>query len=268
MKQRRYPAGHLGGLLVGAVFALLWVCERKRPLRRSVEPSAKRQARNAAIAAMAAVTVQLVEMPVVAPVAQLVERRRWGVLGPLPQRSLTRTVVSLVLLDYTLYLWHVLVHRVPMLWRFHAVHHLDRDLDASTAVRFHFGELALSVPWRAAQIASIGVTPRDLVLWQRILLVSILFHHANLRLPPRLERAVGAFVMTPRLHGIHHSDEESIRDSNWSSGLTAWDWLHGTLRTNPPQDAITIGVAGYDDPHDMTLPRVLALPFRASPSAP
>jgi sterol desaturase/sphingolipid hydroxylase (fatty acid hydroxylase superfamily) len=212
------------------------------------------------VAALAAATVQLVEMPVVAPMAVMADGRRWGLLGRMRHGPL-RTALSLVLLDYSLYLWHVLTHRSAALWRFHAVHHADLDLDASTAVRFHFGELALSIPWRAAQIALVGVSPRDLRLWQQAVLVSILFHHSNVRLPPNVERLLSAVVMTPRLHGIHHADDEATRDSNWSSGLTIWDWLHGTLRTDMPQEAITIGLAEYQDPADVTLPRILALPF-------
>jgi sterol desaturase/sphingolipid hydroxylase (fatty acid hydroxylase superfamily) len=259
-KQRRYPAVQLGGLVVAAAFALLWLAERKRPLRQRVEPPRVHQVRNGAVAALAAATVQLAEMPVVAPLAAMTLSCRWGLLGRMEEGRL-RTALSLVLLDYSLYLWHVLTHRVPALWRFHAVHHVDLDLDASTAVRFHAGELALSVPWRAAQVMAIGVSPRDLRLWQQALLVSILFHHSNLRLPHQVERALSALVMTPRLHGIHHADDESVRESNWSSGLTIWDHLHGTLRTDVPQEAITIGVSGYQDPADVTLPRILKLPF-------
>src|SRR5919107_93316 len=161
MKQRRYPAVQLGGLIIAATFALLWFAERKRPLRRRVERSSTHHARNAAVAALAAATVQLAEMPLVAPVASLVARRKLGMLGR-TRRGWLRTALSLLLLDYSLYVWHMLTHRAPALWRFHAVHHVDLDLDTSTAVRFHFGELALSVPWRAAQVAIIGVSPRDL----------------------------------------------------------------------------------------------------------
>lgn len=260
MKQRWYPAVQLGGLVVAATLTLLWFAERKRPLRRRIEPLVRHHGRNAAVAALAAATVQLAEMPVVAPVAVMADERRWGLLGRM-RHGPPRTALSLVLLDYSLYLWHVLTHRSPALWRFHAVHHVDLDLDASTAVRFHFGELALSIPWRAAQVALIGVSPRDLRLWQQAVLVSILFHHSNVRLPLTVERVLSAVVMTPRLHGIHHADDEATRDSNWSSGLTIWDWLHGTLRTDVPQEAITIGVAEYQDPADVTLPRILALPF-------
>jgi sterol desaturase/sphingolipid hydroxylase (fatty acid hydroxylase superfamily) len=264
MKQRRYPAIQLGGLVIAAAFALLWFAERKRPLRRRVEAESTHHARNAAVATLAAITVQIAEMPVVSPVSTLAVRRRWGLLGHM-SHGWVRTALSLLLLDYSLYLWHVLTHRTPALWRFHAVHHVDLDLDASTAVRFHFGELTLSIPWRAAQVALIGVSPTDLRLWQQALLVSVLFHHSNLRLPLHIERVLSAFIMTPRLHGIHHSDEEAVRECNWSSGLTIWDYLHGTLRIDVPQDAITVGVAGYQRPEDVTLPRILEMPFADPP---
>ena len=226
-----------------------------------VEPRVRHHVRNGAVAALAAVTVQLLERPVVQPLARYVERRRWGLLKAMRLPPWAEAAAALLLLDYTLYVWHVLVHRVPALWRFHAVHHVDLDLDASTAVRFHFGELAISIPWRAAQVAAIGVSPATLHLWQQAVLVSILFHHSNVRLPARAERLLEHLVVTPRLHGIHHADVEEIRNSNWSSGLTVWDWLHGTLLTDVPQDAIRIGVEGYEDPADVALPRILAMPF-------
>ena len=111
----------------------------------------------------------------------------------------------MLLMDYTLYVWHVLTHRVPALWRFHAVHHIDLDLDASTAVRFHFGELTLSTPWRVAQVVVIGTSPLALSIWQTGLLMSILFHHSNVELPLAIERRLGRVFVTPRMHGIHHS---------------------------------------------------------------
>jgi sterol desaturase/sphingolipid hydroxylase (fatty acid hydroxylase superfamily) len=92
-------------------------------------------------------------------------------------------------------------------------------------------------------------------------LVEVLFHHSDLRLPPRLERALRWLVVTPRMHGIHHSSVREETDSNWSSGLTVWDWLHRTLRRDVPQRAIAIGTAGYRDPRELGLPRLIALPF-------
>jgi sterol desaturase/sphingolipid hydroxylase (fatty acid hydroxylase superfamily) len=154
---------------------------------------------------------------------------------------------------------------VPWLWRFHVVHHIDRDLDASTALRFHFAELLVSLPWRAAQVVTIGVSPLAFSAWQTALLVSIMFHHSNLRLPIGVERRLVRFVVTPRMHGIHHSVVRAETDSNWSSGLTFWDRLHGTLRLDVPQDAITIGVPAYRTADDVALPHILRLPFGPQP---
>ena len=152
-------------------------------------------------------------------------------------------------------------HRSPWLYRFHQVHHADLELDVSTAARFHVGEFLASVPWRAAQVAVIGASPRAVAVWQRLTMISVLFHHSNVRLPLALERRLAAVVVTPRLHGIHHSIVQEEQDSNWSSGLTLWDRLHGTLRANVAQDEIEIGVAAYRKPEDVSLGRSLAMPF-------
>jgi sterol desaturase/sphingolipid hydroxylase (fatty acid hydroxylase superfamily) len=155
----------------------------------------------------------------------------------------------------------VLTHRVPWLWRMHLVHHVDLDLDASTALRFHAAELVVSVLWRAGQILCIGVRHRTLSLWQTLTLISVLFHHSNVRLPMALERVLIRFIVTPRMHGIHHSIVENEMNSNWSSGLTIWDRLHGTLRLDVPQSAITIGVLAYRAPADVRLCSLLIMPF-------
>ena len=252
----------LSALLVGGTFVgLLWL-ESRRPLRRRrVEPRLRREARNLAVAAAGAATVRLAETPVVMPLARLVQRRRWGLLRRARLPAWLEVPLAIALLDYTLYLWHVLTHKVPFLWRFHQPHHVDLDMDATTAIRFHFGELALSVPWRAAQVVTIGVSPRALSAWQTLTLVEILFHHSNVELPVEVERWLCRLVVTPRLHGIHHSIVPAETDSNWSSGLTLWDWLHGTLRLDVPQDEITIGVPAYGEPGAVTLPKILAMPF-------
>jgi sterol desaturase/sphingolipid hydroxylase (fatty acid hydroxylase superfamily) len=252
----------LRGLLIGGAYlGLLWL-ERCRPLRRAVEPKARRNARNLAVAALSAAAIQLAEAPVTRPLTALVERRRRGLLQRIPLPGWLEVALAVGLLDYTLYLWHVLVHEVPWLWRFHQPHHVDLDLDASTALRFHFGEMVASVPWRAGQVLLIGVSPLALSVWQTAALVEILFHHSNVDLPIGVERCLCRLVVTPRLHGIHHSIVPEETGSNWSSGLTLWDWLHGTLRLDVRQDAITIGVPAYREPEEVTLPNVLAMPFR------
>ncbi|MBA3892898.1 MAG: sterol desaturase family protein [Gemmatimonadales bacterium] len=260
-KQKGASRWLITGLTVAWFAGLVWL-ERRQGLRdRQVESKLRRDVRNLAVGGFGAIALHVAERPIVVPLARLVRRRRWGLLQQMRLPPWAETVLAVVLMDYTLYLWHVLVHKVPWLWRFHLVHHADLDMDASTALRFHFAELAVSVPWRAAQVAAIGVSPPALSAWQTFLFCSILFHHSNVRLPIGLERRLSRWVVTPRLHGIHHSMLEDEANSNWSSGLTLWDWLHGTLRRNVAQPAIVIGVPGYRDPAELTLPDVLALPF-------
>jgi sterol desaturase/sphingolipid hydroxylase (fatty acid hydroxylase superfamily) len=257
---KRLP-GWLSLLLVGGAFgALVWL-ERRRPLRRAVDPKLRREGRNLAVAALSAAAIQFTENPVTSRLTALVERRRWGLLKWLDLPAWLEVPLAVVLLDYTLYLWHVLTHKVPFLWSFHQPHHVDLDLDASTALRFHFGEMVLSVPWRAAQVALLGVSPLALSVWQTATLVEILFHHSNVELAVAVERWLCRLIVTPRMHGIHHSQVPEETNSNWSSGLTLWDWLHRTLRLNVPQAAITVGVPAYSDPRDVTLPKVVAMPF-------
>ncbi|HEV2762829.1 MAG TPA: sterol desaturase family protein [Pyrinomonadaceae bacterium] len=262
MKEKRRQAW-LGASLVAGAFGLLAWLERRRPLRRAVEPKLRREARNFAFAAAGALALRVTEKPLADALTRLVERRRWGLLKLVPLPAWLEVALAVVLLDYTLYLWHVLTHRAPLLWRFHRVHHADLDLDASTALRFHSAELLLSVPWRAGQLLLVGVSPKALSAWQNFLFLSILFHHSNVRLPVELERRLVPLVVTPRMHGIHHSVIEAETNSNWSSGLTVWDKLHGTLRLDVPQDEVTIGVPAYRDPSELGLVEILTMPFGA-----
>lgn len=245
----------------------MWL-ERRRPLRRRVEPARQRTWRNFAIAAVAAAAVRALEAPLVQPVARRAEERGWGLAPRLSRSPGLRRLIALVLLDYTLYLWHVLLHRVPLLWNAHLVHHADLDLDASTAVRFHAVELLMSLPWRLGQIVCIGVPRRTLALWTQLTLVEVMFHHANLRLPLGLERWLSRCIVTPRLHGIHHSVRADERDSNFSSGLALWDHLHGTGRRDVPQERITIGLPQYRRPEQVGLAWSLLRPFRRPQPAP
>ncbi|MGH9628130.1 MAG: sterol desaturase family protein, partial [Bryobacteraceae bacterium] len=156
----------LSGVLVGITFGVLVWLEYRRPLRQSVESKVRRSARNMAVAGMGAAALQLAERPVVDLLTRQVECRRWGIVRLLKLPLWLEVTAGALLLDYTLYLWHVLTHKSPFLWRFHAVHHVDLDLDASTALRFHMGELLASIPWRAAQIVVIGVAPLTYSYWQ------------------------------------------------------------------------------------------------------
>lgn len=245
--------------------AAIVAAERARPLRRRFEAPWRRDVRNLAVAVLAGLTVRLIERPVADAAAEWVERRGWG-LRRAPWPGWAKDVAAVAWLDYGLYAWHVLLHRAP-LWRLHRAHHADLELSASTALRLHFTEMALSAPWRAVQVLLLGVDARQLALWRNLTLVGIVFHHANLRLPIGLERALSRAIVTPRMHGIHHSTEPDEVDSNWSTLFSVWDRLHGTLRLDRPQRDDSLGLPDLRRPSEVTLWRVLTLPFRPlSPS--
>ena len=249
-------------IVIGTWIAgLIWF-ENRQALRAAHRSKARRDVRNFMIAAPAGAVMQALEVPVAFKLAELAQARHWGILPLASLPRLAGTITGILLLDYTLYWWHFLTHRVPGLWRFHQVHHLDLEMDATTALRFHFGEIAISVLFRAAQIAAIGPTPMTVAAWQVFLFLCILFHHSNVRLPLEWERKLARILVTPRLHGIHHSIAPDEVNSNWSSGLSIWDWLHATLRTEVPQNKITIGVAGFLHDNQVTLGKSVTLPFR------
>lgn len=246
----------MAAAVVGAG-ALHWA-ERRWPLRGGAS-GGWRVGRNLVLSAAAGVVVWLCEGPVAGRVARWVERRGVGVVRWVPLPPLARDVVAVVLLDYTLYHWHVATHRVPWLWRWHRVHHLDHHLDSTTAARFHPGEMLLSVPFRAAQIAVVGAGRRAYGWWGAALAVSVAFHHSDLGLPAGLDRALRWVVVTPRLHGIHHDRAVARSDRNYSSGLTVWDRLHGTWRDDVPAREVVIGAPGVAARDG--LGTALALPF-------
>jgi sterol desaturase/sphingolipid hydroxylase (fatty acid hydroxylase superfamily) len=254
-----------GWLAFAIAFGALFLFERRRPLRPRREPGPARVGRNLTIGLLAGATTAASEFPIVGPVLDLAARRRVGLLRWLPLPRALRVVLGFLLLDYTLYIWHWLNHRHPLLWRFHAVHHIDLDLDSTTGLRFHFGELTLAAAFRAAQILLLGVDADLLRRWQQLLVLSVVFHHSNLELPIAIERRLARVIVTPRMHGIHHSTRVEDTDSNYSSLLSVWDRLHRSLRVNVPQARITIGVPGFERPSDVTLVNSLALPFRADP---
>ena len=242
-------------------FAALYYFERRRPLRKQIEPKMINAAHDLAIALPAAAAVNLFEKPVTDKLTRFVEEKRFGLLKILRLPKYLETLIAVVLLDYSLYLWHVLTHKSPFLWRFHKIHHADLDLTAATAVRFHFAEMTISVLFRAGQVLLIGVSPANLQIWQNFLFLNIFFHHSNVRLGEEFEKILQKFIVTPRLHGIHHSIKIDERDSNWSSGLTVWDRLHKTFRDDVPQDEIIIGVKEFDETREVSLPKMLAEPF-------
>lgn len=250
------PPALMAAAALGIVLA-----ERRWPLRQPTQDEPERSLRNVVLGAAALAMVQVAEAPLVQPLSRLAERRRIGLSQRLPLPAWGRDAAAFLMLDYGTYLWHVLTHKVPFLWRFHLVHHVDLDLDSTTALRFHAADMALSAPYRALQVVTAGASPRAFGVWQAFFFLSVLFHHSNIRLPLRLERILSRVFTSPRMHGIHHSTVQDETDSNWSSGLALWDHLHRTFRLDVPQDIIAIGVPAYRDPAELGIGNSLAMPF-------
>ncbi len=248
--------------LVGTWFALLFALERMRPLRRLTRPGWRRVGLNAVVVTLALGIASVTVAPIMTHTLDWTGDAGFGLLHlaglPVPL-SFT---AGLLLLDLSFYWWHRLNHAWPLLWRFHNVHHIDPDLDCTTAFRFHAGEIAYSTVFRAMQIGLIGPSALTLVVYEILFLSGTVFHHSNVRLPVSLERVLNLVFVTPRMHGVHHSVIRDETNSNYSVVFRWWDTLHCTLRLNVPQKDIDIGVAGYTHPDENSFVSVLALPFR------
>jgi sterol desaturase/sphingolipid hydroxylase (fatty acid hydroxylase superfamily) len=240
----------------------LFVIERYVWLRRLKRPLLGRLLINAGISVLAFATAMWVVRPAALAALNWASEMPFGLLHVLPLPPTLQFLVSFLLMDLTFYWWHVANHRFPFLWRFHNVHHIDPDLDVSTALRFHFGEVALSAGFRVLQVTVIGPSAAMFVIYEFIFQANTLFHHSNVRLPIRTERLLHLVLVTPRMHGIHHSQVREETNSNYSVVFSWWDRLHWTLGVNVPQSEIVIGVPGYSDPADNSIWSDLLLPFR------
>lgn len=247
--------------LGATVFAVLLFAERARPLRPTTQIKWRRVFINLAIGALGATGLALVYGPIVLGGVERARSADFGLLRWVSLPGWLSSVLGVILLDYTLWIWHWLNHRVPLLWRFHASHHADPELDVSTAIRFHVGELLLSVPFRTLQVVFIGVDVPVLLLWETLLLVGTEFHHSNLRLPLSVERCLRMAVITPRMHGIHHSVLSEELNSNFGTLLTVWDRLHRTFLVGIAQSEIVIGLAELRDPSRLGFLNSLGVPF-------
>jgi sterol desaturase/sphingolipid hydroxylase (fatty acid hydroxylase superfamily) len=249
--------------VLSAGYGLLFLLERLFPLRRVKEPLLQRLLVNIAISAAAFVAAALLVQPAARWALGFTEPSSFGLIPLLGLDGGAEVFASFLLLDLSFYYWHVANHRIAFLWRFHNVHHIDPDLDVSTAFRFHFIEVAFSAGLRIAQILLIGPSLMAYAIYEVAFELGTLFHHSNVRMPIRFERLLNLLVVTPRMHGIHHSDirDEDLR--NFGVVFPWWDRLHGSLRLNVPQTEVTIGIPAYSRRDDNALPRVLAMPFRA-----
>ena len=174
-------------------------------------------------------------------------------------------VASVIIMDFVIYLQHVLVHAVPVLWRVHRVHHADPDYDVTTGARFHTIEIILSMLIKFATILLLGPPVIAVILFEIILNATAMFNHSNIGLPAGLDRALRWFLVTPDMHRVHHSVEDDEANSNFGFSLTWWDRLFGTYRDQPRggHQGMTIGIRKYRDTKDVSwLTGMLTLPFR------
>jgi sterol desaturase/sphingolipid hydroxylase (fatty acid hydroxylase superfamily) len=244
-------------LTFAAIFLLALLAERLWPLRAITQKKTPRVLRNLSVAAIGAIALRLTTFGFVAAFASRAYMDHPSGIG-----SGHHWIIALLALDYTLYFWHRMNHRVRFLWRFHAVHHVDLDMDVSTATRFHFFELILSSGYRLLQILILGVSPVQWLLFEALVVTAAQFHHSNVRLPRRLEIALNWIIVTPRMHGLHHSQILSETDSNWSTIFSFWDRLHRSLSDFRRKENVTIGVPSYSNSAELTLAKVLIQPFQ------
>lgn len=249
------------GILLSLFVTGIWL-EHARPLRVSTQKKFRRVSINLSMAAIAAIVLRIAFYPVVLAISHFAAKERLGLFPQLNLHPIVELLLALVLLDYTLYFWHIMLHKIGILWRFHNVHHMDLDLDTSTALRFHFGELIISTVYRSAQIIIFGISPFQLVLFETAITSFAQFHHSNIALPLKFEKHLKNFIVTPRMHGIHHSIVKEETDSNFGTIFTLWDRLHRTFKFDIPQDEIVIGVPYYQKAEDQTLKDSLLIPFR------
>ncbi|PPL04333.1 sterol desaturase family protein [Parapedobacter indicus] len=242
-------------------FVLLFFLESNYQLRKRVQGRWKRIIINFIVSIPAFLLLRLMLIPAMVWLA--VKNQSWhiGLNQLFDAAPLIEGAIAFLLLDYSNYLWHILLHKLPVLWRFHLVHHCDLDLDITTAFRFHFGELVGSVLFRGAAVVLIGASPVAVLIYEIAFEAATQFHHSNLKMPFRLEKTLNFLVVTPRMHGIHHSVVKRETDSNYAIVFSVWDRIHRTVRLNVPQNRIITGVPSYADESELTIGRLFKLPF-------
>ena len=193
-----------------------------------------------------------------APVALalLAAERGWGLLNLVALPFWFEVALSVIVLDFVIYLQHVMFHAVPALWRLHRMHHADLDFDVTTGSRFHPVEILLSVLLKMAAVVVIGPPAAAVLIFEVLLNGTSMFNHGNVRLPVSLDRVLRWFVVTPDMHRVHHSDIPAETNSNFGFNLPWWDRLFGTYRAQPAlgHENMTIGLDTFREAGELHLP--------------
>lgn len=248
-------------LLAIAVLLILWCLETWLPLFQERRARLRHAGRNLAITAFNTVIIGLIFSNLIVIVAAWSGNHSAGLLYILGWPIWVETMMAILLIDGWMYLWHRANHVVPFLWRFHRMHHSDREMDVTTATRFHVGELSFSSVLRLAIIPLFGVSLWQIVLYEAILLPTIQFHHSNVNLPARWDRWLRVLIVSPNMHRVHHSCFQPETDSNFSSIFSFWDRQARTFRLRKDARTIELGLPDFDDLQWQTIWGMLKTPF-------
>ncbi len=196
--------------------------------------------------------------------ALLAQEQDWGLFNYFPITSPIAIVASVIVMDFFIYIQHVMVHAIPVLWRLHRVHHADLDYDVTTGARFHTLEIILSMGIKFAVILLLGPPVVAVVIFEVMLNATAMFNHSNVRIPEGVDKVLRLLVVTPDMHRVHHSIEDDEANSNFGFSLPWWDRLFGTYRAQPRggHTGMTIGIRSYrDSKHCSWLSGILIMPF-------
>lgn len=250
------------GFFLGTL-TVLALLERMAPRRVLNTPKPARWFANLGIVTVDTLMVRFLFPVLPAGLALLCRQEGWGLLNHFPVPYGIAVFSGVILLDFFIYVQHVLLHHMPTLWRLHGVHHTDLDFDVTTAVRFHPVEILLSMAIKLGVVYLFGLPAMAVILFEIILNSTAMFSHSNLRLPLRLDGVLRLLIVTPDMHRVHHSVIIREHNSNFGFNLSLWDRLFGTYRAQPEKghEGMPIGLANFRDPSRLNLLHILALPF-------
>jgi sterol desaturase/sphingolipid hydroxylase (fatty acid hydroxylase superfamily) len=245
-----------------SLLALLIALEWLRPWRE-VAGNAVRRIDNVALLVLGTALLRLAFPLLALDVAFIAQGRGWGLLPALGVGGLAAGIIGCFALDLAVYVQHRVMHGVPLLWRLHAVHHADTQLDVTTGLRFHPLELAVSMLWKMAVVALVGPGPVAVLAFEILLNAGSMFSHSNIRLGPGLDRVLRSVLVTPAMHRVHHSVSREECDSNFGFSFSCWDRVFGTYRDCAArQEAVVFGAPGSAAPAT-GVAGLLAAPFRS-----
>jgi sterol desaturase/sphingolipid hydroxylase (fatty acid hydroxylase superfamily) len=246
------------------VFAAMALWEVGAPRRTLVAGRKRRWPNNLGVLLIDVIFVRVLIPTAAVGAALFAAGRGWGLFHVLGLRLSVAALLGFLVLDLVIYAQHVVFHKVPLLWRLHRMHHADLDIDVTTGGRFHPFEILISMLIKIATVIAFGIPVVAVVLFEVVLNATSLFNHANVSMPPALDRVLRLLVVTPDMHRVHHSILRRETDSNFGFNLPWWDRLFGTYRAAPEagHDRITIGLPIFRDPSELRLDRLLTQPFR------